>query len=151
MSIVNKKQNQIPNNALMLFFCFLLVPNGIFGQADIDEDGGQTQTLFSFGCGSLYHKTFHIAFLIGANWLAAGGLSLGTPPSKPPTSTNIKMYACLFSQILKKNLSRFAWEDVKGSFVPAVLCIVPVQNPMSFLSPITIMLLSSMLLHVLFY
>ena len=57
-------------------------------------------TFFAFGCGSLNHKTFDIAFLIGANWWAAGGLSPGTPPSKRRISTNIKMYACPFSQIL---------------------------------------------------
>ena len=57
-------------------------------------------TFFAFGCGSLNHKTFDIAFLIGANWWAAGGLSPGTPPSKRRISTNIKMYAaCPFSLI----------------------------------------------------
>ena len=90
---------------------------------------------------SLNHETFHLAFLLGVSWWVAGGLWLGTPHSKPPISTNIKMYACLFSLIFNNNLQISCFLNNTSRQLP---------KPLS-LRLRTLWLWSSMLFYVLSY
>ena len=153
MSIVNKKQNQIPNNALMLFFCFLLVPNGIFGEADIDEDGGQNQTFSHLDVGLSIIKLFTCfpdrGELVGSWRSVTGDTAFKATHLYKYQDVCMSILANIEQQLTNISLCLGRCQRLLCT-CSTVYCTCPKSHVHS-ISPSTIMLLSSMLLHVLFY
>ena len=109
----------------MLFFCFLLVPNGIFGEADIDEDGGQNQTFSHLDVGLSIIKPFTCfpdrGELVGS-WRSVTG-------DTAFKATHLYKYQDVCMSVLA-NIQQRPTNILllpQGNFVSAVLCTCPVS------------------------